>query len=69
MTLARIQELRTLANQHRGHKSAMIIHECLDELEKLQHLYCLNLDACFGSWKGKAGALKRLKALAVGPSK
>lgn len=65
MTLDRIAQIRALANQHKGHKSAQIIHECLDSIEETQRLYCLCVDAAFsGGQRLKAGyALAQLKNL------
>jgi hypothetical protein len=64
MTTDRIQELRAQARIHeKTHRSARIILECLDELEKTNHLYCIALDYGFGSFRGKAIAINKLKDL------
>lgn len=60
----RIVELRTLARKHeKTHRSAKIILELCDELEKTNRLYSMAIDAAFGGFKGKAAAGKKLRAL------
>jgi len=65
MTLDRIQQLRTLAESHKANRrSARIILECLDEIDRVQELYCIALDAVYKRFPGKQQALKKLKMLA-----
>lgn len=64
MRTERIHELRVLAGTHKGHRSAGIILECLDEIEKLQRWYCIALDAAYKTWPLKGQARKKLKTLA-----
>jgi ribonuclease D len=64
MTLDRIQQLRTLAESHKAtRRSARIVLELLDEIERVQNLYCLALDAAYLRFPKKQTALKKLKAL------
>jgi ribonuclease D len=64
VTLDRIQQLRTLAESHKAsRRSARIILECLDELDRVQELYCLALDAAYLRFPKKQTALKKLKGL------
>jgi hypothetical protein len=65
MRTERIHELRALAEAHKATRgSAKIILECLDELERMQALYCIALDAAYRSFPKRAQALRKLKTLA-----
>jgi hypothetical protein len=65
MTSTRIHKLRALAEAHKATRgSAKIILECLDEIESLQSLYCIALDAAYRSFPKRAQALRKLKTLA-----
>lgn len=69
MRLTRFPELTAIFKNGKRGEIIAAGKECLDEIERLQYLYCLNLDACFGSWKGKAIAISKLKRLAEAPQK
>jgi hypothetical protein len=61
----RILKFRALAEPHKAtRRSAKIILECLDEIERLTELYCIALDHAYKPWPKKGQALKKLKALA-----
>jgi hypothetical protein len=65
MTLQRIDELRQIALKYQGkHRSADYILECLDELDRVQELYCLALDFGWSDYRSKAIAFSQLKKLA-----
>jgi hypothetical protein len=65
VTLDRIHELRQIALKHQGsHRSADYILECLDEIDRVQELYCLALDFGWSDYRSKAIAFSQLKRLA-----
>jgi hypothetical protein len=63
MTKAEISNYRKLANKHNDgkHRSAAIILELCDEIEKLQRDYGTALDAAFAPYPMKGRALAALK--------
>lgn len=64
MTLERIQELRQIANENKGHKSADYMIELLDYTDEIRRLYALALEFGWSDFRSKSIAFSQLKKLA-----